>query len=520
MTDTPSGTKRLSINAISSFVTVVLQLTLLVWVNQYLVKRIEPQEYALLPLVTSLLVFASLFQRVFAGGISRYIVEADARGQHEEVTRITSSMLPILIAAAAGFAIIGGMGAFWIETLLKIPETYIAEARTMLALLLAPLILNVACAPYTVGLYVKQNFVWQNAIDLAGEALRVLIVVGLLVGVSTTVMWLVVGSSTAYVFRLLVRIVATRKLLPEVRYEHRRFSASTARTLIGYGSWVSIGGLTTLILDTVPVLLLGHFSSAIDVAAFHLGRLPDLSIRRIVVATVLPAQPMLTALYATGEQERLRALYYRGGRYHMWAALVLVGPLVVFGREIVVLYAGARYQDAAFVFGSLLAIYPVIWASAMFYRLSTATGRVRQYYICEIAILIAILASVSLTVGVWGYGAAGAAASIGLASMALHIGLVWPLGLRMVEGSWRRFFLQTVVPGITPLVAAAIACAVYRGMVDLSNWLVIAGGAAVSSVVYVITVVAFFDSADRALLRRTLSVGANSGPRAPRVDAA
>ena len=107
-----TGKDAILINCISSVLRIALQITVLVWVNQYLLKRIQPEEYAIFPLVMSLVVFADLFKNIFVGGIARYIVEADARDDHAGVTRVVSSMFPFLLAAAATLGVcwrVGGL---------------------------------------------------------------------------------------------------------------------------------------------------------------------------------------------------------------------------------------------------------------------------------------------------------------------------------------------------------------------------------------------------------------------------
>src|SRR5206468_5399476 len=87
-------------NAASSVTTRLLQLTVLVWVNQHLLKRIEPEEYSLFPVMISLMYFADIFKNIITGGLGRYIVEADSRGDQSGVTRIVSSIFPVVLAAA------------------------------------------------------------------------------------------------------------------------------------------------------------------------------------------------------------------------------------------------------------------------------------------------------------------------------------------------------------------------------------------------------------------------------------
>jgi glycosyltransferase involved in cell wall biosynthesis/O-antigen/teichoic acid export membrane protein len=500
----PRSSARLyATNAVSSVATRVLQLTVLVWVNQHLLRRIAPEEYSLLPLVMSLIVFADILKNVFTGGIVRFLVEADARNDDLEVTRIVTSMVPVLAGAALLCAAAGGAAAWWIDAILKIEPEYVPEARLMLFLLVGMLCLTILATPLAYGLYIRQKFPILNLIELGCETLRVVILLVLLLGVSTRVIWLVVATTCAGLASLAIRIALTRRLMPSIRLQSGAFSVPTIKRLTGYGAWTTLQGFTRLVSDAVPPLILNRFGTALDVAAFHLGRLPDVQMRRIVTAAALPAQPALTSIYATRGEEALRELYYHGGRYHLWLTLAIIAPLVVFAPEIVALYVGEKYAISATVASVLLGIYPFVWSSAMFYRIAHAVARIAAFNLCDAVVQGAIVLALFYAVAVQGWGAVGAGLAIAAVNVVLHLALMWPMGLRLVKGSWKQFARKTIVPGILPFAAALLACFGFRGSLSLDSWTKIGLGSLLALVVYLVVLLAFcLDAMDRDLIRR------------------
>lgn len=504
MSKSPENTvKRYGINAVSSVLTQILRLTVLVWVNQYLLRRIEPEEYSLFPLVVSLVIFADLFKNIFTGGVARYIVEADSRGDDKGVTRIVSSMFPVLVVVAVFLAVIGGAAVWRIDSLITVDPAYLRDARLMLLLLVFSLCLGVLATPFSVGLYARQRFVALNVVELGCEALRIAILLSLLLGVSTRVIWLVVASTSSVLVSLAIQVIVTRRILPAIKFRRELASLKTARTLLGFGAWTSVQGLTELVSRTVPLLILNHFATALDVAAFHLGRLPDIQLRSMIGAATRPAQPALISIYARDGADSLHDLYFRGGRYHLWIALVVAAPLLVFGKEIIGLYVGSEYAAAASVIFAFLAVYPFLWASAMFFQVAHAVGRIGAYYICDIVVQVVSVGAMFYAVAIRGLGAPGAAIAINSATAALHVLLIWPMGLRLVRGRWGRFFRQTVFPGVFPFVAALGACHVFGANVRMDSWFMVGLGCAVSLCVYLAILYAFcLDTFDRSLVAR------------------
>ena len=467
--------KAILVNVSSSLATKFLKITLLVWVNQFLLKRIAPEEYSLLPLVMSLLIFADIFRNLFVDGIGRYIVEADAKNDKLGVQTIVSSMWPILLLVSACFAGLGSLTIVFIDSLLAIEAGYVAQARIMLGLLVCIFCLEVLLAPFTVGLYVKSKFTHINALTLFTELIRITIVICLLFGLGPRVMWLVIGSFSAQILNLLVQVFYTRKLLPDVKIVKEYFSLAKAKQLISFGAWSSVGNLSQFSINTVPFLLLGHFGSAVQVSIFHLGRLPELNLRNLALAGVQPIQPMLTARFSTDGQDTINELYYRGGRYHLWATLLFVAPLVVFSKIVATKYAGEGYSQAGLVMLILFASYPIIWASAMFYRISHAIGEVSSFFKCEIVDAILKIAAVSLLVIVFKMGAVGAALGISIATILVHIFTIWPQGLKMVSGNWHRFFKETIIPGCLPFLSAVMLCLLCKLFFHTYSWYLLGG---------------------------------------------
>jgi O-antigen/teichoic acid export membrane protein len=489
-------------NAVSSVLTRLLQLTVFVWVNQYLLRRIAPEEYSLFPVVVSLMFFADIFKNIITGGIGRFLVEADSCDDETGVTRIVSSMFPVVLCAAACFAIVGVIVAWQIGNLLNIGLAYLPQARLMLLLLVILLCLSVAASPFSEGAYIRQRFVTLNLIELTTEAFRITVLLVLLLTVSTKVMWLVVASTCAGIVNLFLRVLLTRRWMPAIRFRKDLFCTATARKLIRFGAWTSIQGITGLASSTAPTLLLNRFASALDVASFHLGRLPEIQIRGLAAVAAGPALPALTRIYAIGGEGSLNDLYYRGGRYFLWVTLLLVAPLLVFAKQIIHLYAGENYAPAAAVMVALFAVYPFHWASAMFFQVAHATARIGAYYICDVVVQACTLLALFYAVR-QGFGAPGAGLAIALVGGSLHLLLIWPMGLRLVNGSWKQFILQTIIPGVVPFLSALLACHAFLAFVDLNSWSMIVLGSGMAAVVYCAALGVFcLDSEDRSLLAR------------------
>jgi hypothetical protein len=91
------------INSASSVATQVLHFSVLVWLQQYLLRRISPEEYALYPVVMAVMVFSPLLTVFLTSGLGRFVVVAHARDERQ----VTQIVQPLSDPARAGFLVLG-----------------------------------------------------------------------------------------------------------------------------------------------------------------------------------------------------------------------------------------------------------------------------------------------------------------------------------------------------------------------------------------------------------------------------
>ena len=182
------------INSVSSLVSRVLNVSVLIWMYQYLLLQISVEEYSLLPVLGSVMMFAPLLTMVLTGGLGRYIVEAYAKGDERRITQIVSTMFPLLLSTGFAFLALGWLFSWYIDRILTISPERLWDARVMMGLMMFSAAIRLPLTPFGIGLYVRQKFVLMNLIKVGQELLQIALLFVLLVGVSTRVLWVIVDA--------------------------------------------------------------------------------------------------------------------------------------------------------------------------------------------------------------------------------------------------------------------------------------------------------------------------------------
>jgi len=479
------------VNSASSAASIVLNLLLIVWLQQYLLRRVSPAEYSLLPIVMSVMAFAPLLTTVLSGGIGRYVTAAYARGDDAEVTSICSTMFPLLTLGGLMVLLGGGLGVWHVDRIITIAPERVTDARLMLALLVASAAVRLPCSVLGGGFVVRQRLLLQDLIDFGTQLLRLAVLFALLFGVSTRVIWVVVANVASEVAGLAIATPMSMRLVPSLRVRWRAIRWPLARELVGYGGWTVVHQAGETLRVAADPLMLNEFSTAFDVASFQVAGIAPRMLPMMVAPLTRPFIPILAALHATEDWGHLRSTLLRTSRYQTWVILSVGLPALIFGREFMVLYVGEQYATAGAVM-SLLLLVPALGAlNCLGPAALAAAGEVRPL---AIRVLLARAGSLLLSVVFVVYlhgGALGSAAATALAAVTLDTTLIWPLAWRATHITIRSWLREVLLPTTLPAVPSLVLCLVVHHFIGIATWFELLAWSASSATLFAALVLAF-----------------------------
>lgn len=499
--------KKIFLNSSVSIFAKLLNLTIIVWLQWHLLSRISEEEYALYPVIISIIVFLPLFATVFTAGLGRFITEAYAVGDYDRITQITSSLFFLLLIFGIVFWAGGMVFSWYIDRVLNIPAERIGDAQLMMALLITLFVFRLTLSPFRLGLHVLQKFVLFNFVYLGGRLLYLILLLILLFGVSTRILWIVVATVASEFVVLMVLQALSRRLIPSLTFQVRQINWPVARQLMSFGGWSFIAQIADMIRTAAAPLLLNKLATPLDVTCFYLGSLPYRQIRQFSSAAQLPLMPQLTAMHATNDKARLRNSYLRGGRYGLWACLLIAVPAMVFSQEIIRLYVGNAYSSAALVMLLLLIPFFTVYGHVMFPNLAVATGQMRSLALRVFSVQIINLMLMYYLVCIRQMGAVGAALSICLA-----MGIGWPIlaapaGLKLSGVRLRIWLRETLFPGVLPGLTTVLFLVIIKYIFEPNTWLGLVVCSMVGILCYVCILLCFsLQKQDRFDLKRVTSL--------------
>lgn len=478
------------VNSASSILAKMINVSVLIWLHQYLLSRISPEEYSLYAVLVSIVVLLPLLTTVLTGGIGRFVVAAYAKGDDREVTRIVSTMFPLLLVASIVLLAAGLVFSWYVDKVLSVAPHQVFEARIMMALLMVSVATRPPCAAFSVGLYVRQKFVLQNIIKVCSELLRLTLLFVLLFGISTRVLWVVVANVTAELCLAVVMVVISVRLVPALKFRLSEVRWELARELMSFGGWNFLAHAAARLRETAIPLILNRLATPMDVTVFYLGALPRRQIDQWTAVATIPLHPVVTGMHAVGAKARIQSIYLRGGRIGLWVVLAAAIPATIYAHLLIRLYVGNAFMDAATVMILTLAS-AVGGGCAMLWHVATATGRIRGAGVQSLVMQLGIIAATYYIVGVAGWGAVGAALARLVIGLVVTFVFWWPLGLALAEVTFSTWVRQTLVPGLMPACVAGVVWAALGIFVSPDTWSELGLCTAAGLLCYTVVLLAF-----------------------------
>jgi O-antigen/teichoic acid export membrane protein len=490
-----------AINAASSVLRKALVLGVLVWSQQYLMRRNTPDQYTLLPTLNSLLVFLPLLSTLVSAGLRRYVTEAYARGESQRVTELVSAIFPRVLLVAGLMLVAGGAMSWYVGAIVEIVPEELEQARIMFFLLVLSASLRVACAPFGIGFDLRQKFLQRNVISLGAEVLRVSLMLALLAH-SPRVLWVVVASLGSTVVELVVVNRLSRRLVPELVFRPRLVGRAGAAPMMRFGGWSVLNQVSLLVREAADPLILNRLANSVEVNSFWAGALFDRHIRATFLEASATAQPAVTAMQATDQAERLRRAYFRVCRYSLWILFFFALPMIVYREELMAVWlreSYSLYASAAVVMALLLSRAVVIFPNSALGMVAVAKEEVRAVAVRACIVSSANLALTFYLVGVHHMGAVGSALATWIVTFIGAPTLNWPLGLRLTGSTFGEWWKASVWPGLQPGLAAAPVWIAMHELFGVHGWLGLVVHGLVGAVAYVAVLVLFAASpAERA----------------------
>ena len=493
------GSRRFSVNVLSSVGFITLNVGLMAWYVPFLVSNLGLAAYGMLALANSLVLYLAIVTDSLNGSVFRYLGIDLNQGDLASANRTFNSALILSVLASCLLLVPIATTCYLLPLIFQVPPELIAATRFVLAAVGVTALAALVGGVFGVSSLVRHRFDLRNIVRSLVALCRIGVVVLLFAAEPPSLVHVGIGFIVAAAIGLAGDVLLWRKLTPELSINPRLIESARFRPLIGLGAWSAINVIGVLFIMQVDVIIVNQL-----LGPEATGRYASILLFPVLIYTmgeaVLPVlSPAIMAHYATGNKQALQELAKRSVRLlAVWLALP-IGLLCGMGAPLLAFWLGPAFADLETVLLLLVAPLTINLATRPLSYVLTAYNEVKAQGLVTLA-----LGAANVVLAI-----AFVRAGLGLAGVPAAAALVWTmrnvlfvssrsavlLGLR-----WYAFngHLAIGLLGMAGVAALGrILCALWWP----TGWLSLASFAAVITLAYgAFAYFVFMTKADRELV--------------------
>ena len=292
-----------------------------------MVDRLGTGAYAIVPLVMySILPFLELFTSGVAISVGRYVTLHHARGEIQEANRYfnTSFFLLVGLCLVAVLPILAV--SYYFPSIFKVEPGW--EVRSQWTMLLAGVSFFVTAltSPFGAGMYCRERFDLRNLFFVSGLLGKVATVVLLFSVLGGNTIYVALGMVVAALIQGAANLITGYSMLPGLKTSWRLFSKQKMGEVAAFSFYLFISKISTLLFIATDNFLINWFIGNEEVTTYNFGAQVARLMRGFAETSVYALGPLLTSLYATAQEGRLRGVLLKATR----VMHLIVAPTSIF----------------------------------------------------------------------------------------------------------------------------------------------------------------------------------------------
>lgn len=408
-----SGSRRFSVNVLSSVGFISLNLGLMVWYVPFLVSNLGLAAYGMLSLANSLVLYLAIVTDSLNGSVFRYLGIDLSQGDVASANRTFNSALALALLACCVLLVPVAVTCYLLPLMFQVPPDLVAATRLLLVAVGVTALTALVGGVFGVSSLIRHRFDLRNIVRSLVALCRIGVVALLFAAGSPSLVHVGIGLILAAAIGLAGDILLWRKLTPELSIDHCLIESARFRPLIGLGAWSAINVIGVLFIMQIDVIIVNQL-----LGPEATGRYASVLLFPVLIYTlgeaVLPVlSPAIMAHYATGEKQALQDLARRSVRLLAVGLALPIGLLCGMGAPLLTLWLGPAFADLETVLLLLVAPLTINLATRPLSYVLTAYNEVRVQGLVTLALGAAnIVLAIALVRAGWGLAGVPAAAAL------------------------------------------------------------------------------------------------------------
>jgi membrane protein EpsK len=499
----PAKSGRFAINLVSNVGQFGLSIIVGAWYVPFLVRRLGPAVYGLIPLSSAVTSYMALITLGLNSAVGRYLTIALEHRDQRRANLIFNTSLWGCLVVTAFLLVPAALGIVYLDHFVRVPSGFEIQARWLFAAAAAAFLLNEIKTPFDVSSFCRNRFDLRNIVATAEVLTRVGLVVLLFYFIAPAIQYVGFAIFFGTLISSAGAVWLWKVLTPTLRVDLRCFDFRILRELTTTGGWVVINQIGAILYLSIDLIVANRmFGAELGGKYAAILQLPAL-IRTLGSAIGSVFSPTVLFHYARQDLDGLLTYLARAVKCLGLALALPISLMCGFAEPLLRLWLGPGFSSLhplLFLMGAHLCInVPIL----PLLGLQLATNRVKVPAVVTMIMGMANLGFALLLAGPMHWGLYGIAAA-GAIMLTLKNVFFTPIyGAHVLGKSCRVFYRElALIVGVTSV--SVLLC---RGMFwlrPISSWDQLVSMSVGISALYGLVVYRFILTAEERALVRSL----------------
>jgi membrane protein EpsK len=460
---------RLKANLSANIAQLGLSMVVGVWYAPFLVRKLGPGAYGLIPLTAVITSYMALVTIGLESAVGRFETIALKRENHKDANLVFNVALWGSVGLCLLLLVPASIAVLHVQHLIRIPPGFETSTRWLFSATVLAFLLNQIKTPFTVSFFCENRLDLQNLVNAGETLVRVGLVMALFTFVAPRIEYvgiaLLVGNSVA----LLGTIWCWRVLTPTLSVQWRAFDWGMLKRLCSTGGWVVVSQIGVMLYLNIDLVVANNLFGAEQGGRYAaVLQLPFL-IRSFSLAVGGVFAPTTFHIYARDDIAGLVAYLGRSMKFLGLIIALPIGLTCGFAEPLLRIWLGRSFGSMAPLLVIMTAHLCINLAMYPLYPLPLALNRVRTPGLVTLAVGVANLALALFLARVAGWGLYGIAAAGAITLTIRHLFFTPLYSAYILNQPWRTFYRGTGSFVLATLATAAAAQVVLHFW-PVSDW--------------------------------------------------
>ena len=381
MSEVSSNSKRIIKNTLVLYFRMLFLMCISLYTSRVVLNALGVTDYGIYNVVGGVVALFSMLSGSLSASISRFLTFELGKNDEVKLKEVFSASIWIQFLLAAIIIILAEtVGLWFLREKMVIPQDRFNAALWCYHISVATFAINLISVPYNAAIIAHEKMSIFAYISIFEGVAK--LAIAFLISLSTQdrlLIYAVLMMGVAIITRFIYGFVCKRNF--KECSVHFYFSKSIFREMLNFAGWNFIGAASSVLRDQGGNVILNLFFGPVVNAARGIATQVNTAISSFSANFMMALNPQITKSYASGNNEYMFNLMYRGARLSFYLLLLLSLPVILNAHYILTLWLKIVPEHTVnFVILSLIYVMCESISSPLITAM-LATGNIRNYQI-------------------------------------------------------------------------------------------------------------------------------------------